>query len=66
MRMQTYYMTLGERDQVITVRLTREERQMLQTLAENDGISISDVVRMLVRRAHAHRTGRVRKGVRAQ
>jgi uncharacterized protein (DUF1778 family) len=39
-----------EREAVITVRLTHEEREMVGHLAKMDGISISDVVRMLVRR----------------
>jgi hypothetical protein len=44
-----------ERDAVITIRLTREERDMVGTLAKADGVSISDVVRMAVRRRYAER-----------
>lgn len=51
-------MLRSQRDDVVTVRLTRDERRMISTLAEVDGISLSDVVRMLVRRAHAERFGR--------
>lgn len=51
-------MPRSQRDDVVTVRLTRDERRMITTLAEADGISLSDVVRMLVRRAHAERFGR--------
>lgn len=51
-------MPRSQRDDVVTVRLTRDERRMITTLADADGISLSDVVRMLVRRAHAERFGR--------
>lgn len=50
-------MTLQQRDHVITVRMSREERDKLQALADDDGISVSDVVRMVVRRTHAERFG---------
>jgi hypothetical protein len=51
------------REDVVTTRMRRDERQMLEALAEADGISKSDVVRMLVRRAHAERFGsKPRKG----
>ena len=46
---------VDERDAVITVRLTASERKMVGSLAEADGISISDVVRMSVRRTFAER-----------
>jgi uncharacterized protein (DUF1778 family) len=44
-----------EREDVITVRLTRDERNMVKGLAAADGVSISDAVRMAVRRAHEQR-----------
>lgn len=50
-------MTTQERDDVVTVRLSRDERNMLKALAGADGISLSDVIRMLVRREHASRFG---------
>lgn len=50
-------MSPAERENAITVRMSKDERRMLDALAEADGISISDVVRMLVRRAHADRFG---------
>ena len=50
-------MATQERDDVVTVRLSRDERNMLKALAGVDGISLSDVVRMLVRREHASRFG---------
>jgi hypothetical protein len=48
---------MPQRDDVITVRLSRDERQMVKALAGADGVSISDAVRMSVRRAHAERFG---------
>jgi antitoxin component of RelBE/YafQ-DinJ toxin-antitoxin module len=48
-------MTENERDNVITVRLTEDEREMAKFLADADGISISDVVRMQLRRAARER-----------
>jgi hypothetical protein len=54
--MRMYYvMTEAERDVTMTVRLTREERQMVKAIAELDGVSSSDAVRMSVRRAYAER-----------
>jgi hypothetical protein len=50
-----------ERDAVITVRLTADERVMVGRLADEDGISISDVVRMTVRRAYIERFGAKKK-----
>lgn len=43
------------RDALFAVRLTPKERAMIRELAKVDGISDSDVVRMLVRREHASR-----------
>ena len=45
------------RETVVTCRFSLEERAMLGELAEADGISSSDVLRMLVRRAHASQLG---------
>jgi hypothetical protein len=49
------------RESVVTVRMTTEERKWLQNLAEEDGISVSDVVRVFVRREHRKRFGNKRK-----
>ena len=43
---------MGERDKVLNVRLTEAEMQMVKDLAEASGLSQSDTVRQLVRRAH--------------
>lgn len=48
---------MPERDQVIRVRVSAEERRMLYELAHVDGVTVSDVVRMLTRRAHAKLMG---------
>ena len=42
------------------MRIAASEREMLRELAERDGISSSDVVRLLIRRAHADAFGRRR------
>ncbi|HEX3345100.1 MAG TPA: hypothetical protein VHS09_11040 [Polyangiaceae bacterium] len=55
-------MAAAEREDVITVRMSKDERKMVTILAEVDGISISDVVRMLVRRAHGERFGEKGRG----
>ena len=44
-----------ERTAVVTVRLSSEERTMLERLAEADGFSASDVLRQLLRREFASR-----------
>jgi uncharacterized protein (DUF1778 family) len=56
-RIRTYYTVMvdKERAAVITIRLTRDERMMVGALADADGISISDVVRMALRRTYAER-----------
>jgi hypothetical protein len=42
-----------ERSEKFQIRLTPEEKEMLEGLAEHDGLSASDVVRQLIRAAHA-------------
>jgi hypothetical protein len=39
------------RDTMFHVRMTTAEREMLEQLAEEDGLSASDIVRVLIRRA---------------
>lgn len=39
------------------VRMTTAEVAMLRDLADADGVSASDVVRLFIRRAHAERFG---------
>jgi antitoxin component of RelBE/YafQ-DinJ toxin-antitoxin module len=50
-----------DRNAVITVRLNKDERNMVKALAGADGVSISDAVRMSVRRAHETRFPVVKK-----
>ena len=46
-----------KRSNLIAVRLTPAETTMLHELAEADGVYQSDVIRLLVRRAHGERFG---------
>jgi hypothetical protein len=45
-----------ERDQNLHVRMAEEEMRMLRALTEDMGLSTSDVVRQLIRRAFAERS----------
>ena len=45
----------AERDNVMTVRLTRDERNMVKALAGADGVSFSDAIRMAIRHQHVAR-----------
>lgn len=49
------FMAPAERVLQLKVLLSAEEKQMLQELADLDGLSIADVVRQLIRREHATR-----------
>ena len=51
------HMTL-ERSIQLKVLLSPAEKRMLAQLAKVDGLTVSDVVRQLVRRAHAFIAGR--------
>ncbi len=46
---------------MVTLRMTTQERAMLARLAEEDGLSASDVLRQLLRREHAKRTAAAKK-----
>jgi hypothetical protein len=48
---------VAERENVVTVRLSRDEHQMVKAMAGANGVSLSDAVRMAVRRAHAEMFG---------
>jgi predicted DNA-binding protein len=41
-----------ERDRVLTVRLTSEERQMLRAVSERNGVDASTWVRLAIRAAY--------------
>jgi hypothetical protein len=45
-----------ERDIMFHVRMSEYERSMLETLAEEEGVSASDFVRMSIRKAFAMRS----------
>jgi Ribbon-helix-helix protein len=59
-----------ERTERLGIRIAPQEVAMLQALSEADGLTASDVVRLLIRRAHAekfgerkaHRAARAAKG----
>jgi len=46
-----------ERSRYVTVRTSDEEAAMLYVLAERDGVSQSDYVRLFIRRAYAEAFG---------
>ncbi len=48
-----------KRSELIAVRLTETEVKLLTELAEVDGLYQSDVVRLLIRKGHADRFGKV-------
>ena len=48
-------MALTERDKSLRVRVAADELRMVQELAEADGLTASDYVRLFIRRAHAER-----------
>jgi hypothetical protein len=50
-------MVVDKRTQVVTLRVAPAEHAMLQELADADGVYQSDVIRVLIRRAHAERFG---------
>jgi hypothetical protein len=52
-------MAPADRDYMLRVRMSDEERQMLTQLADQDGLTASDAVRQLIRREHAARAGTV-------
>jgi hypothetical protein len=42
-----------ERDQAITIRMSKDEIAMLKSVSDQTGLSSSDVIRQLIRREHA-------------
>jgi hypothetical protein len=47
---------MSDRDKRLNIRVTEEEAEMLRGLAEREGLSAADVVRLFIRRAHAEAT----------
>jgi uncharacterized protein (DUF1778 family) len=47
-----------ERTERIALRLTPEEAEVVSQLAAETGLSVSDVVRLAIRAAHAERFGK--------
>lgn len=56
-----YTYRMAERTELFNVRMSTDERTMLARLADSDGMTSADVVRMLVRREHAARFGTASK-----
>ena len=54
-----------KRDTMITVRVSEAEADMLRVLADEDGISASDIVRTLIRREYAARHGKLKRSPRS-
>lgn len=49
------------RSEFVGVRMSAKERAMLEKLAELDGVYTSDVIRLLIRKAHEERAQRPKK-----
>jgi hypothetical protein len=60
------HMTPEEKTERAAVRLTPTEAEWLAALADADGLSQSDVLRLLVRREYAARFGAAKKPARAK
>ncbi len=54
-------MVAEKRTEVVTLRMAPAEVAMLEELADADGVYQSDVIRVLVRRAHAERFGQPKR-----
>lgn len=52
-----YIRSMVDRDRALTVRMSDEEIAKLHALAERDGVSQSDFVRLFIRRAYAEAFG---------
>jgi antitoxin component of RelBE/YafQ-DinJ toxin-antitoxin module len=48
---------MADRDRQLHLRVSSEEQDMVQALADDAGLTASDVVRTLVRKAHRERFG---------
>lgn len=49
--------SMVDRDLYLTLRVSEEEREMLRALAERDGVSASDFVRLHIRRTYREAFG---------
>jgi hypothetical protein len=48
-----------ERDYMLRVRMSEDERRQLQFLADEDGLTVSDAVRQLIRRTFVERANQL-------
>lgn len=51
-RMLVQFRQMVDRDRYLTLRASKEERDMLKALAEREGLTASDYVRQFIRRAY--------------
>jgi antitoxin component of RelBE/YafQ-DinJ toxin-antitoxin module len=49
-----------ERETTVTVRMSHEERSMLEALADEQGLTASDILRLLTRAAYKEKFGEKR------
>jgi hypothetical protein len=50
-------MALLKRENIFQIRISEDERRMLQVIADEDGLTSSDVVRQFIRREWLRRYG---------
>jgi hypothetical protein len=55
-----YSAIMPDREYRLTVRMSEAEGEMLKQIAEHEGLTASDVVRMHVRRRHAEMFGQLK------
>jgi hypothetical protein len=56
-------MAAVDRDYMLRVRMSEDERRQLQWLADEDGLTASDAVRQLIRRAFMERANQLAEAV---
>ena len=59
-------MTAIDRDYMLRVRMSEQEHRFLKWLADEDGLTASDAVRQLIRRAFAERAGVLSEAAKAK
>jgi hypothetical protein len=52
-----------DRDYMLRVRMSDDERRQLQWLADEEGLTASDAVRQLIRRSFIERAGKLTEAV---
>jgi len=59
-------MVSPDREYMLRVRMSEQEQRFLKWLADEDGLTASDVVRQLIRRAFTDRAGALSEATRAK